>query len=177
MLAGVCQRLAVSGETVSVVGRSRDKLAKLVGSTNKADGRIVALPVDYRETSAFAGAIRGSVSKYGPIMTAICWIHSNAAAAALAVADLIGNESSPRDYFHVLGSPSANPLHSDQQLLSALESSQGIIYHKIILGFRLTAGGSRWLMDDEICEGVLAAVNLRQREYVVGTVEPWSRRP
>lgn len=52
------------------------------------------------------------------------------------------------------------------------------MYHAVILGFVLLPGGqSRWLTNSEISQGVLDAIAAEAKRHIVGTVEPWSRRP
>jgi len=48
---------------------------------------------------------------------------------------------------------------------------------QVVLGFKLEAGGSRWLTNAEISDGVLEAVRTDRAYTIVGQAEPWSARP
>ena len=50
-------------------------------------------------------------------------------------------------------------------------------YRRVILGFVVEGGKSRWLTHEEISGGVIEAVQKDAERYIVGTVEPWSMRP
>lgn len=105
------------------------------------------------------------------------WIHGTAPAAPLAVARLVGEPDRPGRYFHVLGSASADPSRPDPERLAAFQALRNIRYREIILGFVIEGGVSRWLSHAEISAGVLAAVDADQPRTIIGTVEPWHRRP
>jgi hypothetical protein len=160
-----------------VTGRDEDRLRALAESVDESTGKIIPIPTDYGQIPTFAADIRNSVTKNGVVASAICWIHSIAPEAPLVVADLIGNRTAPAEYFHILGSTSANPESEDSEVVATLKARDDIKYHQIILGFKLTQDGSRWLTDNEICAGVLHAIRAKEAVYVVGTVTPWSRRP
>ncbi|MCI0764280.1 short-chain dehydrogenase [Bacillus sp. TL12] len=72
--------------------------------------------------------------------------------------------------FHILGS-SASRLER-RKIESPLCN-----YHRVILGFILQGEHSRWLTHEEIAEGVIAGIQSKEDEYIVGTIEPWGLRP
>ncbi|NWG46914.1 MAG: hypothetical protein HXY25_10275 [Alphaproteobacteria bacterium] len=53
----------------------------------------------------------------------------------------------------------------------------GIAYTQVILGFHLEGETARWLTHAEIAGGVLDALAGPTARHVIGTLEPWERRP
>ena len=177
MLAEVCLALAAAGKTVSVIARNTGKLQRLSERAASSSGKIVPLSVDYSNSNALSEAITTAVAEHGRISSAVCWIHSHSPQARRVVADLIGNESAPPHFFDILGSAAANPQHVDERDIIQLRQRRDIQYHCIILGFIITPSGSRWLTNEEICTGVLQALNSPRNEAIIGVVEPWDLKP
>jgi len=50
-------------------------------------------------------------------------------------------------------------------------------YRTILLGFVVEGKTSRWLTNNEICDGVIEAIENDARDSIIGTVEPWNKRP
>lgn len=172
MLRGLCLALAGRGLTVTVIGRTPQRLARLVKDSNDLPGRIHTLAVDYRDDDYLRRALAMVTPKFGPITLAAVWIHSTAPHAPYSVAEFIQGR-----YFHVLGSAVADPSRPDDTRRARFEAIPAIVYHEVILGFVPGPFGSRWLTDDEISAGVLQAIDEDQPRFIVGTVEPWSARP
>jgi len=76
---------------------------------------------------------------------------------------------------HVLGSASRDPATLGSE---APRRQHRVRYQRVLLGFVVEQGRSRWLTDAEISAGALAAVDDPDADpYVVGQVEPWSAHP
>ena len=58
-----------------------------------------------------------------------------------------------------------------------MEGVNHVSYFQVVLGFKKEAGSSRWLTNDEISDGVLEAIKLREMCHIIGTVTPWDQRP
>lgn len=185
MLRGLTLSLVREGYTVSVVARNRERLRVLAAEAAKAakaakaatPGSVNPLPVDYRDGDALQGALQSAVTVHGPVILAICWIHSTAPAALEAVAEIIDAGPSTCRLFHVRGSAAANPTAKARDIPAWLCRYPRIRYRQVILGFVIEGGRSRWLTHQEISDGVLKAVHQDAAWSVVGTVEPWSMRP
>lgn len=177
MLRGLCLALAGRGWTVSVVARRRQRLADMERATAGTGGRIHPIALDYRDALALTAALADAMSDNGRVDLAVAWIHGTAPEAPLAVARAVADPERPVPYFHVLGSAAADPSRPDPERRARFAAVPGIAYHEVILGFVLTAQGSRWLTDEEISSGVLRALEAGEPRYIVGTVEPWSARP
>lgn len=179
MLRGVSLELAASGWTVSVVARRHAALASLRQEAAARTGRpgsVNPIPVDYQDIAALAIGIRAGVMAHGPISLAACYIQSSAPIAPIVIADVLASPASPCRYIHIVGSaaPDEQRIDSNRDELCMMP---GILYRRVILGFVIEGGQSRWLTDDEICRGVLRAADDTSTEQVVGVLSPWDRHP
>ncbi|GAB5497031.1 MAG: short-chain dehydrogenase [Phycisphaerales bacterium] len=154
MLAGVCRELAERGCLLSVLARRQADLGP----------GVTCYPCDYTDPDSFKSAADSAIRQTGKPSLLITWIHSTAPLAA----DLIHSWTTPTRHIRVLGSASANKPAPDL-------SEAGV--EQVVLGFVVNQTGSRWLTHDEICEGVMRAVDHPQRRTVVGELEPREKRP
>jgi len=185
MLKAVTLLLLEKYDTVSVTARSGNKFSELENGAGKNKKRINRLIIDYTDYASLTGGIIKSIEEFGEISQAVCWIHSTAPLAPLFTAKVINDkfdESVHRaipfcDYYEILGSASANPENHNIKREGEFMKFDFIKYHKIILEFIHENGKSRWLTDIEITNGIIYAINNKLRKYVVGTVEPWKKRP
>lgn len=166
MLAGVTRWLAEQGHIVSVVSRR----AKTFGHVSYRK-LLNAIAVDYRDAEPLRHRIAEAIAAYGPIELAVFWIHSDAQEAFGITADEISNHAEiPWRLFHVRGS--AAHLHPELPQVPT-----NCLYRQVVLGFVAEETGSRWLTHDEISGGVIDAIRSDREQSVVGTLEPWERRP
>lgn len=177
MLRGVSLHLASQVYTVSVIARRRQRLYNLAQEAHLLAGHINPIQVDYQNGALLRVKIEEAVNTFGPVILAVCWIHSIAPQAPYIVAESIGRGPAVGRYFDVRGSAAADPSHPEPQREVGFQQFTYILYRRIILGFVLRNGGSRWLTNDEISTGVLQAIERDAALYVVGTVQPWSARP
>jgi len=163
MLSGLVEALAGDGGRLSLLSRR----ASTVAGENGFD-------CDYNDTKAFIAALGAAVERSGPIDLAIAWFHSLKIATPRLLAEQVDDR-----LFQVLGSATADPGHPDRlgRAASVAEGLPACRLRQVVLGFKLTAGGARWLTNAEISEGVLEAVSADRALTIVGQVEPWSARP
>lgn len=165
MLAGATKWLAEKGHHVSVVSRGRQSPPELAGR----GVRLIA--VDYRESQLLRQSVADAISQYGPIELAIFWIHSDAPGAFGIIADGISRHAEVAwRLIHVRGSaahlrPEVPPVPTN------------CLYREVLLGFVAEETESRWLTHEEISGGVIDAIQSDRERTVVGTLEPWERRP
>ena len=170
MLLGVTEHLARAFDRVTVVARGRRRLQALEAA---GAGVIEGCALDYREDGALRSALARAVAAHGPPELAVCWIHSTAPDAPWTVAAVCR----PRRYVHVLGSAALDPARPDDGRRARFEALDGLVYTEVVLGFVHDGRHARWLTNDEIAQGVIAAIEDAAPRSVVGTVEPWSARP
>ena len=80
-------------------------------------------------------------------------------------------------YLHVLGSAADDPSRPDPERRARFEAIEGVSYQEVILGFMREGAASRWLTDDEIASGVLAAIDRPMPRQIIGVTRPWTARP
>jgi NAD(P)-dependent dehydrogenase (short-subunit alcohol dehydrogenase family) len=169
MLAGACRGLATRGWQVTMVARDRRKLDAAIAGTP----HLLPAPVDYRDAAAFDVALKDAIARAGPARLALCWIRGNAPAALAATAAVVVDGGR---VVHVLGSAASR--HPSTLGSDTLLRQDRVRYQRVVLGFVVERGRSRWLTDAEISAGALAAVDDPGLDpHVVGQVEPWHARP
>ena len=174
MLRDVSLELARSHYLVSVIARDETRLLELTNEARDFGGDIHPLSVDVKNTHLLTASLNMAMSLYGPIHLVVDWASPK---ASLDIAKMVSSADKPCPYFHVLGSSAANPSCDDSQRSERFNTLANISYHEIILGFVIKADGSRWLTHEEICQGILTAIDQQASRFIVGTVEPWSARP
>lgn len=177
MLRDVAIFLAQSGYHVSVIARKAERLNALAEEAKSTKGKIHPVSVDYRRNDCFMKEVERAKSLYGPIRLAVVWIHATAPESPYDLASHLNHTELSCDYYHVLGSSTANPSKQDESRIKRFRRYAHIYYHEVILGFILENNGSRWLTNREISQGVIEAIQAKAECTVVGVVEPWSMRP
>lgn len=164
MLAGFSRSLCDCSDRVSVMARNQKRLRAVSGS-------IDCIACDYNDGVALA-EILGQLE---PPDLVVAWIHGRAQKARRALADCVRAEGR---FVQVLGSAHGDPAHPERLTeMAAAADGLPIDYQAVVLGFMLEGAKSRWLTNDEISAGVLAAVRSAAPLAIVGTVEPWSAKP
>ncbi|MBY0597902.1 short-chain dehydrogenase [Bacillus bingmayongensis] len=169
MLKKVSVWLCNQGVHVSIIGRNRNRLEDVKQACHYPRS-VTCISLDYHDSKALQEAIRESIKQNGPITLVVAWIHTTAKKALQVIWEEIELHSKAYRLFHVLGS-SASRLER-QNIGSSLCN-----YHRILLGFVLQGEYSRWLTHEEIAKGVIAGIQNKKSEWIVGTLEPWELRP
>ena len=180
MLYDVCRHLCESVNTVTVIARNKERLNRLVSDTKIMVGSINPLSLDYADYEQLKDDLKKSIITNGPIELAICWIHtSKAPEAAAIIAETIHkqNKHAKCKYYQFLSSATADPSHEKIDISKNFNSFDNIDFRTILLGFVTEGETSRWLTDKEICSGVIEAIENDTRNSIIGTVEPWNKRP
>lgn len=179
MLSDVITYAAQHFQHLTLIARNAERLQEIVKKHKCYAAQFQTYALDYRQNATLIAALEQATKKAGAFTAAVCWIHGSAPKAPLLVADFLHKKSSLSNklpYYHICSSAVANPaLTSTHSNFFAQLSN--IHYHQIILGFQLTANGSRWLTHDEISQETIRAMQQNVPVYVVGRVRPWSKRP
>jgi hypothetical protein len=158
MLAGLCRSLAADGRHVTIVGRDGGRLRRAAGGSR----RISTLSVNYELVPEFVAALADAVRDHGAIDLAVCWIRSWVPEALLATAAAVAPGGR---IFHVLGSARSD---ASAPAIAELQGRDDLLYRQVQLG----SIGGRWLTDEEISAGVLAAIRADELHYLVGESTP-----
>ncbi|CAG9614293.1 hypothetical protein BACCIP111899_03520 [Bacillus rhizoplanae] len=169
MLQEVSKWFIEQGFHTSVIGRNVKRLDE-IKNICKASERVTCLAVDYHDSDELRAKIKNSIKKNGPITLVVAWIHSTAIDALQMISEEIDAVSKEWELFHILGS-------SAYKSNKKVRCSSLCSYYRIILGFVVEEKCSRWLTHDEIASGVIAGIQHKQLEWIVGTLEPWDARP
>ncbi|WP_430790037.1 short-chain dehydrogenase [Virgibacillus flavescens] len=171
MLTEVCHKLIHDYTYVSVVGRSPAK-HKLLKNNNPHADRLHAITVDYHDDERFREELQKAFHRFGTPDLVVSWIHGTAPRALDSLLDEMTNVNKTKVWklFHMQGSS----RFFEKENTPVPKNCQ---YRRIYLGFILEKTTSRWLTHHEIAAGVLLAIETDQLETIVGTLEPWHRRP
>jgi len=167
MLAPVARQIVGESQHVTLCARGA---AKFSFGEKFLDDKVMKLPLDYTDETHFLDTLRIR----GPVDLAITWLHPTAHALRNAIADCVVPGGK---IVEVMGSAAGRPDGFADERLDAMKSQLGKTYRQVILGFVLDGGTSRWLTHEEICAGVLAAYRGHQPRTIVGTLDPWEKRP
>ena len=176
MLRGAVKKFLTEYKTVSVIARHESGFKKLLSETNYPE-RLNPVLLDYSDTVLLSEKIISSKKNFGYIETAVSWIHSQDLIAHENIGKILNSQNIKSNYFHILGSAYYNPEKMNSETEEIFSAFENISYKKILLGFKVENGISRWLTDDEISEGVYDAVISGENEFKIGLTEPWDKRP
>lgn len=176
MLKDVSLYFSSHGMRVSVIARDQSKFEDLILAKENS-GFINPIRVDYTDYGQLKQKLQNAINIYGPIETAVCWIHSSAPEALYIIAETLNETNTHVKYFHILGSSYADPSIVNEDFEQMLHRLKNILYKKIILGFIIEDDHSRWLTDTEIGNGVIDALKKDEKSFTVGKLEPWEKRP
>ncbi len=173
MLAGVCTGLAIdNGMTVGAIARTKESLNRLGAVPPGIPGKLIPMALDYHDIGRLKHWIAHFQLMEGPIDLVVAWMHEPWMASLEAiVAEVEAYRHMPWRLVHVVGSGTA------LETLTPPVSGSWCQYQRVTLGFVVEASTSRWLTHSEICQGVLQSIRRGQPASVVGTLEPWHRRP
>lgn len=167
--------LAQRSRLLTAVSHSRSALRELGQALSGTPCERHLLALDWDRGAQFFASLKRQVETTEAPDLVVAWLHDPGMGPATANA--ISLPDSRCAFFQVLGSDAADPALGPNTLHTALEPRGELSYHQVILGFRKTESGSRWLTHAEISAGVLEAIELRAPTHTVGEVAPWSDRP
>jgi len=169
MLTEVARWLAEQGYQVTVVGRDRARLER-VRDSSRYPHLFMLLPLDYEQTNQLREALEQLMAEQEHIELVVAWIHSTAPEAISIIQQVFSRPKKKWSLYHVCGSRAWKQPPLVQEVT-------GCSYHCIILGFVCEEKNSRWLTNEEITQGVISAIQSKEPQTIVGSVEPWEKRP
>lgn len=169
MLREASQSLSTQARRITSVAHTHQSLATLDAGLPARHGVHHMLALDWSSPDDFIQKIVEHIKRTEQPDLVLAWTHSETLAIRLATA--LGNGHV--EFFHVVGSSRTNPAQIAEQANSAVGSLAGLTYFQVILGAKRHGSSFRWLTNNEISAGVLAAIQERQSRFVVGTLERW----
>jgi hypothetical protein len=173
MLKDVSIHLNMHGSHTSVIGRTDHNLASLKNSLLYKDN-FTPLVLDYRDDKRLRTSLKEIQSKYGPIKKVVSWISTTSPNALQIIIEEVGNwnQGSSWSLFHVLGSRSKL-----EEVKAKVAPPPNCDYRQIKLGFIIEDQSSRWLTNEEISKGIIDGMGKNGLVTIVGTLDPWEKRP
>ncbi|MFP7494345.1 hypothetical protein SFC66_11205 [Terribacillus saccharophilus] len=167
MLQAAVHAWNLEDNKVTVVARTKEKLQRLSASAVHPD-RIQIIQADYQKPASF----QAQLEKLPVPDVIVSWMHKSGNDAMQNMCSFYSELQKEISLFHIKGSSASDPWHNFTPAFG-----ENIIYHEVILGFKVLQTGSRWLTNEEISSGVIHAVENRQPRLIVGSLEPWNSRP
>lgn len=167
MLFAASVELAAQSHRFTSVARTRASLARLDAALPKGRGPHHMLALDWSEPEAFIAGIANHIEETEEPELVVAWVHNEQ--LGIRVASVLGRGNV--QFFHVLGSVTANPGKIAEQVQAGVNLPPNVAYHQVILGAASQGSHLRWLTNAEISSGVLKAVQAQQMQFVVGTVK------
>lgn len=168
MLQGTVRGLLADGHDVYLVSRHRSRFLSLASTAGSVRQRLRWVSGDYTHATSFRTALSAICAKAVPDAV-IAWMPDGPSWPILLDVMRAHHGTSSWTLFRVRGSQASRD--------EPPTPPPGVLLHLVILGFVVTASGSRWLSPAEIAMGTLDAVRRRERRHIVGAVEPWDQRP
>ena len=117
----IAKRYAASGATLSLIGRTKEKLDAAANEIRKAGGAAAGYPCDVRDYDALAAAIKAARAASGEVDLVVCGAAGNFPAPALGMSangfkavidiDLLGTFNTCRAVFEHLKRPGASIIN------------------------------------------------------------------
>ncbi|MCB0076481.1 MAG: hypothetical protein KDD73_03590 [Anaerolineales bacterium] len=175
MLAGAALQMARRSWRLTMIARTARSLQHFANRLDADHRPPTLVRANYNDVARFAAVVDEIVAAHGVPTLVVAWFHGDGAALRLAQQLAAGGTSC--DFYHLLGSASANPATPLDTQRRPFDQWPALRYHQIVLGFIIESGRSRWLTNEEISAGTLYALHHQRSRHIIGTVEPWSARP
>uniref|UniRef100_A0A914W2H7 Short chain dehydrogenase n=1 Tax=Plectus sambesii TaxID=2011161 RepID=A0A914W2H7_9BILA len=176
MLRQCTEAIASKATTTVLVARS----ARTLDEITAAHSNVLPLPIDYSDDN-FVPRLIDFLTKYNAKPNlCVFWMHESGSENKYRLmAELEAMGANAIDLYDVCSSSVAQPGREgiQQQRQRVAAKCKHITYHAVILGFKTENARSRWLSDEEISEGVLAAIDKQTDIAIVGQIEPWDCKP
>jgi hypothetical protein len=174
MLRLASLELMKRSEMVTSVARTRSSLWALDALCPPGGARHRLVIADWSRPKAFIGAVRSHVLQFGHPELAVVWTHEPG--LAIELMSTISGPSGRCLFLHLIGNRVGNPLAEAFAWRERHPEPPGPHYRQVVLGYERGRAGWRWLTHDEICEGVLEAIEAQVPRFIVGRVSPWPPR-
>lgn len=170
MLRPATRQLIADGHEVVVVARHPERA---VAGTEAAAG-LHLVSADWQRPAELVDRIAEKVGDLLPDR-AILWVHDP---PGQRLHDQLGRVLTPdATVVRLLGSATHDPARGSAEVEPPPVYAPPRDYRTVVLGFEGEGVATRWLTDEEISGGALAALSDPRPTRTVGRTEPWSDRP
>jgi hypothetical protein len=166
VLRDVCRHFADEAYVVSVVARDKSRIVEMVAESQKAPGLINPITVDYTDITALQSKLIEAATLLGQPKLTLARINPKAFLARQSVAGFLTDHATGSRMFDLCCAEKGGTESAG--LLSAHNFK--IFYRKIILGSIFESDRARKLASDEICAGVIEAIEKDATEFIIGIV-------
>ena len=173
ILRAVSCFLAEKGNIVTVVARDEEKLHELSCMVAAQGVKINPVSVDYNDLEEFDQKLTTAIQTYGPFQLSLTWISSNSRPAFYRLANFLNRTSPVCRLFHVCNSEWVKELNHSNEIETRLALLNRVYYRKILLGNGGEINQNPWLTHDELSSGIIQALSMDARVYVIGNIEPF----
>ena len=175
MLKEASIALASTTNLLSSVARTKRSLSALDTALGDFKGTHHHLQLDWSNPNDFINTLSTHIQRVGAPSLVLAWLHDDY--LGIELARCCSSPTTSCDFFQVRGSAAAAPHKNASSFAQEFQALPGINFHQIILGFKRTPTGSRWLTNAEISAGTLRAIKEALPLSIVGIVEPWDEAP
>jgi len=174
MLSMASGWIAENSNLTIAFGRNENRLQQLQRKFGVQNLKVQKL--DYTDTKVLENTIKTITKKYSKIDLVVAWIHENTAPKAIpTIRKLISEINFNQKWSLLLIKGSSSDI--SRIIESEKNISDNCKLKVVQLGFIYTGTTSRWLTHEEISDGVIQAITYEKSKTIVGTLEPWDKRP
>ncbi|WP_053959170.1 hypothetical protein [Sulfobacillus thermosulfidooxidans] len=160
MLASLTPWLVEHEYWVSVIGRSSNKLFRVMNQVAHRPHYVTPLVLDYHDHAKVHKWIQHIQLMQGPIDLVVSWIHEPKNPVLLAIAEEI--TAYRHDFWRLIDIISS----ARQGTMTDIQLPRTCLVQRVILGYLNTSQGHRWLTHEEIVAGVIQAIEQSQEPVV-----------
>ncbi|MBB5020418.1 hypothetical protein HNQ59_003737 [Chitinivorax tropicus] len=176
MLSAAAVALARQSTQLTLVARTDLSLQRLAAQVARPELVSYQLRLDWSNRALFIDGIHQHLAQVGMPDVMLCWLHEDDCLLDLALG--IPPLPAPMRVIHVRSSAISAPGQRVDPVKAYCVARPDLAYQQVVLGFKLSGDTSRWLTHQEICQGVLTALDHPDKACLtVGVTTPWERRP
>ncbi|MEI3605721.1 hypothetical protein SPD48_08450 [Pseudogracilibacillus sp. SE30717A] len=173
MLKEASRWISTHAEHTIIFGRNRDHLASI--KENFGNEQLEVRELDYTDIISLENELKRAFITNGPIHMVVAWIHGTAPSAIPTIIEQIDQLQENLQWNLILIKGSSDNLSSITTPI--LSTRENCIIKEVKLGFIYDGNSSRWLTHQEISSGTIQAIIENKHSKIIGTLEPWDKRP
>ncbi|MBU9721436.1 MULTISPECIES: short-chain dehydrogenase [Bacillaceae] len=173
MLARASGWISTHAENTIIYGRDKRRLKQIENMYDEHG--LFTRELDYTKTSSLIKEISDAHRQYGSINLIVAWIHSTAPNAIPTIIKEVSKFQQQERWSLLIIKGSSSDLSSIIKTENIIPRNCDL--KEVQLGFYYDGLTSRWLTHEEISNGIIEVIKYDLKRKVVGTLEPWDKRP